>query len=152
MVGLIQELACGGKLRIVAAYQTIEIEPAQLHGEQQLQQGGEEEGRQRDAYQRTGGDGVVCAGILLCGSNDAQRDSDDELQHQRDGTHDKGDPDHVVELLEHGHGVLPAVAEVAAHGVAQPGKEAQHNVLVQTILGIELRDPLFIGLCARCHG
>ena len=69
-----------------------------------------------------------------------------------DGAHDKGDPDHVVELLEHGHGVLPAVAEVAAHGVAQPSKEAQHNVLVQTILGIELRDPLFIGLCARCHG
>ena len=61
MVGLIQELACGGELRIVAAYQAVEIEPAQLHGEQQLQQGGEEEGRQRDAHQRTGGDGVVCA-------------------------------------------------------------------------------------------
>ena len=113
---------------------------------------------QRDADQRHSGDDIVCAGVLLGGSQHAQRHGDDQGQHKGDAAHNNGQTDDLLELLHSGDIPLPAVAEVADDCLAQPGKEAGDNVHVQTVGSIELRQPFLVGFCTgglcqlHCHG
>ena len=134
----------------VASRQAHQIEPPQLHGEHQLQQGGEEERRQGHTQQRHGGDGIVGHAVLLGSGHDAQRHRDQQLEHQRDRAHDEGHPNDLVELLEHGNRVLPAVSEVAGDKVLQLHEEAGDQVQIQTVLGVKLCQPLLVGLGAGC--
>ena len=129
----IPELAPGGELLKAAPGQAVEVKPAQLHGEHQLEQGREEEGGQGNTGQRDDGHNIVGPGVLLGGSQHTQRDGDHQLQHQGDGAHDKGDAHALPELFQHGHGPHPAVAEVSGDGVAQPADIAGDDVLIQVI-------------------
>ena len=152
MVGDVPELAPAVHQGVVAADHAGHVEPAQLHREHQLQDGGEKEGGQGDAHQGAGGDRVVGAGVLLGGGHDAQGDGNDQLEHQGDGPHDEGDGDHLHKLVNHRDGPAPAVAEVAGEHVLHLDKIAGDDVQVQTILGVELGHPLVIGLGARGGG
>ena len=148
----IQQLAEGAEGVEVTARQAHQVEPAQLDGEHQLQQGGKEERGQGHTQQRHGGDGIVGDTVLLGGGHDAQGHGDEQLEHQGDRTHDEGHPDDLVELLQHGHGVLPAVAEVAGDQVLQLDEEARNQVEIQAILCVQLGQPLLIGLRAGSLG
>ena len=69
---------------MIAAGETIQVEPAQPHGENQLQQRSKEEGGQRNTGQSQHRNDIVCLAVLLGGGNDAQGDRDDDLQHEGD--------------------------------------------------------------------
>ena len=156
MVCLVQELAHGIQLGIVTADQTIQVEPAQLDREEQLEQRGKEEGGQRNADQCRRGDDVVCTAVLLGGGQHAQRHRNQQGQHKGDAAHNDRQADNLLELLHSGNVPLPAVAEVADDSLGQPGEEAGHNVQIQTVGSIELGQPLLIGLGAgglrKLHG
>ena len=152
MVRFIQQLPPGAQLGVISSYQTIEVKPAQLHREEQLQQGGKEEGRQGDANQREGGDGIIRSGILLGRSNDAQRNGNHQLQRKGDQAHNKAQPNGLAELRGDGLGILPAVAELALNCIAQPGEVAGYNALIQAIGRIELTKPFVIALCTGFRG
>ena len=65
--------------------------------------------------------------------------------HKGDAAHDDRQADDLGEFLGGGHIPLPAVAEVADNGLAQPGEEAGDNVQVKAVGRIELGQPFLIG-------
>ena len=82
MLRLVEELSPGGKLVKVTSDKTEEVEPAQLYGEDQLQQRSEEEGRQRDTRKSDDGNDVVGLAVLLgCGDN-AQGNCNDNFKEE----------------------------------------------------------------------
>ena len=145
MVGLIAELPPGVQLGIVTADEAVQIEPAELDREQQLEQRSKEEGGQRNTDQRRSRDDVVRAAVLLGSSQHAEGHGDHDGQHKGDAAHDDRQADDLGKLLGGGHVPLPAVAEVADDGLAQPGEEAGDNVQVKAVGRIELGQPFLIG-------
>ena len=152
MVRLVEELSPRVELVVVSPDETIEVKPAELDREDQLQQRRKEERRQGDAGQRDDRDRVVRLGILLRRRDDAERDCDDELEHEAHSAHHKAQPHGLVELIHDRDGPLPAVAEVAAQHRAQPSEEAGDDVLVQVVSARQLRHPLLEALGTRLHG
>ena len=152
MVRLIHDLTPAAELVVVAADQTEQIEPAELDGKDQLQKRSEEEGRQRDTGQRDNRDRVVGSAVLLGCGDDAEGNRDEDLKDEGDAAHHEGEPDAVVELLKHRHGVEPAVAEITADGGTEPGKITGNDALIHVVHGIELRHPIVEALRARLHG
>ena len=152
MVRLIHDLTPAAELVVVAADQTEQIEPAELDGKDQLQKRSEEEGRQRDTGQRDNRDRVVGSAVLLGCGDDAEGNRDEDLKDEGDAAHHEGEPDAVVELFKHRHGVEPAVAEITADGGTEPGKITGNDALIHVVHGIELRHPIVEALRARLHG
>ena len=152
MVGLIQELAHQVQLGIVTPYQTVQVKPAQLDREQQLEQRSKEESGQRDADQCGRGNNVVGTAVLLGGSQNTQGHRNDDGQHKGDAAHNNGQADHFLEFLGSRDIPLPAVAKVADDGLGQPGEEAGHNVQIQAVGGIQLGQPFLIGFGTGCLG
>ena len=148
VVGHVQDLSHAVELVVVAPDEAHQIKPAQAHGENQLHQGGEEEGGQRDTHQGKGGDRVVRPGVLLGGGHHPQGDGNNQLQNQGNGPHDEGGPDAVLEDIYHGLGELPAVAEVAPDHLAQLHEVAGDDAHIQMVLRVELVKPLAVGLAA----
>ena len=120
MIGLIEELPPRAELVVIAPHKAEKIEPAELHGEQQLHERSEKERRQRDARERDHRNGIVSAGILLRGGDDAEGDRDDDLEKHRDEPHHERQPDGLVEFLDHRHRIVPTVAEIKAQSSACP--------------------------------
>ena len=146
MVRLIHKLSPRAELVVVTAHQSEQVEPAELDGEDQLQQRGEEERRQRDTCQRNDRNGIVGAAVLLRCGDDAQRHRNDDLKEERNGAHHEGQPNAVVELLKHGNGVEPAFAELTADGGTQPGEITGNDVLIHVVHGFELGHPFLKAL------
>ena len=138
MVRLIHDLSPAAELVVVAADQTEEVEPAELDGEDKLQKRSKEEGRQRDTGQRDNRDRVVGSAVLLGRGDDAEGNCDEDLEDEGDAAHHEGEPDAVVELFKHRHGVEPAVAEITADGGTEPGEITGNDALVHVVHGIEL--------------
>ena len=152
MMRLVPKLTGRRQLLVVTADETVQVEPAQLHGKDQLQQGRKEERRQGDTGQRKNRDGIVRLAVLLGGSQHAQGDGNDDLQNEGDTAHDEGQPHRVVKLLEHRHRIQPAVTEVASEHLAQPRKKAGNDPAVHMIHLFQLSQPLLIALGAGRHG
>ena len=146
-----------GRTRWLASDEAVQVEPAELDREEQLEQRGKEEGGQRNTDQRHRGDDIVRAAVLLGSSQHAEGHSDHEGQHKRDAAHDDRQADDLGEFLGGRHVPLPAVAEVADNGLAQPGEEAGDDVQVKAVGSVELGKPFLIGLGAgglsqlHCH-
>ena len=83
---------------------------------------------------------------------DAEGNRDEDLKDEGDAAHHEGEPDAVVELFKHRHGVEPAVAEITADGGTEPGKITGNDALIHVVHGIELRHPIVEALRARLHG
>lgn len=152
MMSHVQELPEGRELLVIAAGETIQVEPAQLHGEKQLQQRSKEESGQRNTGQSQHRNDIVCLAVLLGGGNDTQGDRDDDLQHEGDQAHEEGDPHTVVEYFRDGFGPQPAVAEFEGQHLAQPLEEAGDNAHIQVVHVGELLHPLLKGLGTGLHG
>ena len=152
MMSHVHELPEGGQLLVTAARQTVQVKPAQLHREHQLQQGSKEEGGQRNTGQSQHRNDIVCLAVLLGGGNDAQGDRDDDLQDEGDEAHEEGDPHTVVEYFRNRLGPQPAVAELEGQHLAQPLEEAGNNAHVQIVHAGELSHPLLKGLGTGLHG
>ena len=118
MVRFIQELPPCAELVVVAPDKAKQVKPAQLDREYKLEQGGKEEGRQRDTGKRQDGNCVVRPAVLLGSGNNAERDGNKHLKQKRNAAHGKRQPDTVIEFFKNGNRIEPAVAKLAAQGVA----------------------------------
>ena len=116
----VEDLPGAGQIVVVSSDQTVEVEPAELDREEQLQQRCEEEGRKGNAGQRHDCDDVVGAAVLFSRRDDAERDRDDQLEEEGDGSHVEGDPDDALEFLNNRNRIIPAVAELAADRSCAP--------------------------------
>ena len=152
MVGAVTELAPRAELGIITPDQAVQVKPAKLDREQQLEQRGKEETGQRDAHQSHSGDDVIGTGILFGSSQDAQGHSDDHGQHKGDTAHDNRQTNNFLEFLNNRDVPLPAVTELTVHCAGQPGHETGQDALIQTIGCVELIQPFLIRFCARCLG
>ena len=149
---LIPELPHGGQILIAASHKAVQVKPAQLHGEQQLQQRSEEEGGQGDTGQSDDGDGIVGLAVLLGGGDNAKGDGDQQLQHEGDGAHNKGYPDRIMEFLHNGNGPFPAVAKLAPEQTPKPGKITRDDAFIHIIHFRQLIHPFLKALGAGLHG
>ena len=152
MVRLVKQLVEGVQPGVVAPHQAEQVKPAQLDGEHQLQQRGKEERRQADAGQRDDGNRVVRLGILLGGSDDAQRDRNDQFEEHDDHAHDEAEPDRIVEFFDHWDRIVPAVSEIAGEEIPQPVQISDDDPLVHAVGRFQLGQPFLIGFAARLHG
>ena len=144
MLGHIQHLAPLIQLVIVAAYNAVEVEPSQFHSENVFENRCQEEGRQRYTKHSKHSDAIVKTAVLVpCGLN-TKRNTDGNLQDQRNHVENNGIPDNIVKLLGNRHAVLPALAKVALEHVAQPVQITADNAVIHMIGFIQFFQPFFI--------
>ena len=108
-------------------------EPAQLVGEQILQNLSEEEGRQRNTDHDQNGHHVVSGGILVSSGSNAEGNGDEEFQDHGHEGDQEGHAHLFADDVDHGRTVLEARTEVKAHQLGQPidvALEDTHKAIV----------------------
>ena len=124
-------------------------QPAQLDGEAQPQQVGEEEDRDRDAEQRGDDRGGVHPAPVPPGGQVAQRDAEPDREHQRDDRELDGARHPLQELGGHRSPGARGVAEVQPDRTAQELQVLEPDRLVETEQFVVLLDGLRGGALAE---
>ena len=148
VVGYVSDLAPVAQLIVITAYQTVQIEPAQLYRERVLEQRGQEEGGQRYAHKSKNSDRIVSLGVLLARGKYAQRYADYDLKEEGDDVDYDGVADNALELFDNGDIVEPGVTKVALYCVFQPVRKAGEYVGVQMVYLVKFGKPLGVGFAA----
>ena len=99
MLRHIQYLSNAAVRLMHTAYNTIQVHPFQINGEDPFQNGGKEEGRQGNTDEGKHCHRIVYFAVLLGGRYDSQRDCNDDLQQERGQRQYKGIPDYTGEFL-----------------------------------------------------
>ena len=151
MLRHIQNLAYTAVGLMHTAYNAVQVQPFQIDGENPFQNGGKEEGWQRNTDQCKYCHRIVYPAVLFGRRYNTQRYGDYDFQQERRQRQYKRIPDYAGKFLGYRLMENPRFSKFTVKCLAKPYKITFQNRLVQSVGSIQFRNQFVIRLCALFH-